>query len=275
MGLDEQVPRGRRPLRARLRKIGAVIWCAAMHQRPNKPALRIQPTTLWEYPSQHYGTAAQGDSKLHRRDAVVRHLEHDRALHEEGDLVVDPFCGSGTTLDVAKDTGRKRRGFDLAPYRADIEQRRRTKAPARDARSISSSWIRPTAITSITPKTRAASASSPPTTRSTTSAMHRAIRESARMLKPGGVLRALRLRLLREEVGFAPVGFQLFMSVAERLGSSTSSRRPAQQVARDGQLPQGRRGRELLPARLQLPVHRPEARHREPARSREPARPKA
>jgi DNA modification methylase len=32
-----------------------------------------------------------------------------------GDLIVDPFCGSGTTLDVAKDTGRRARGFDVAP----------------------------------------------------------------------------------------------------------------------------------------------------------------
>ncbi len=33
---------------------------------------------------------------------------------------VDPFCGSGTTLDVAKETERNARGFDLAPSRPDI-----------------------------------------------------------------------------------------------------------------------------------------------------------
>ena len=34
------------------------------HPRPRKPPLRVLPTTLWEYPSQHYDTPAgrtQGD----------------------------------------------------------------------------------------------------------------------------------------------------------------------------------------------------------------------
>ena len=33
------------------------------HERPKKPPLRVQTTTLWEYPSQHYGTAEQGDKR--------------------------------------------------------------------------------------------------------------------------------------------------------------------------------------------------------------------
>lgn len=33
-----------------------------------------------------------------------------------GDLVVDPFCGGGTTLDVADELGRRSRGFDLAAH---------------------------------------------------------------------------------------------------------------------------------------------------------------
>ena len=40
----------------------------------------------------------------------------------ENDLVVDPMCGSGTTIDVAEDLGRRVRGFDLNPYRDDIEK---------------------------------------------------------------------------------------------------------------------------------------------------------
>ncbi len=38
----------------------------------------------------------------------------------EGDRVLDPMCGSGTTLDVCADLGRTGVGFDLAPCRADI-----------------------------------------------------------------------------------------------------------------------------------------------------------
>jgi DNA modification methylase len=39
-----------------------------------------------------------------------------------GDLVVDPFAGGGTTLDVARSLGREARGFDVAPARADVER---------------------------------------------------------------------------------------------------------------------------------------------------------
>jgi len=39
-----------------------------------------------------------------------------------GDLVVDPFCGGGTTLDVARSLGREALGFDIAPARGDIVQ---------------------------------------------------------------------------------------------------------------------------------------------------------
>ena len=37
-------------------------------------------------------------------------------------MVVDPFCGSGTTLDVAASMGRRALGFDIAPAREDIER---------------------------------------------------------------------------------------------------------------------------------------------------------
>lgn len=48
---------------------------------------------------------------------------------EEGDLVLDPMCGSGTTLDVCADTNRKGIGFDLAPTRADIKKNDARKLP--------------------------------------------------------------------------------------------------------------------------------------------------
>ena len=39
---------------------------------------------------------------------------------KKGDRVLDPMCGSGTTLDVCKDMGREGVGFDLQPQREEI-----------------------------------------------------------------------------------------------------------------------------------------------------------
>jgi len=44
-----------------------------------------------------------------------------------GDLVVDPFCGGGTTLDVAQSLERRAQGFDLNPVREGV-----IRADARD-----------------------------------------------------------------------------------------------------------------------------------------------
>ena len=92
------------------------------YARPRKPALVVQPTTLWEYPSQHYGEGQQGDQRYVGATPSYVVWNLIQRYTKPGDLVVDPFCGSGTTIDVAKDTGRLARGFDLAPYRPDIEK---------------------------------------------------------------------------------------------------------------------------------------------------------
>jgi DNA modification methylase len=44
-------------------------------------------------------------------------------------LVVDPMCGSGTTLDVARDLHRRGLGYDLAPTREDIFRADARKLP--------------------------------------------------------------------------------------------------------------------------------------------------
>jgi len=47
-----------------------------------------------------------------------------RASSNEGDLVLDPFTGSGTTLAVARKLGRQALGFELSPEYADRAQAR-------------------------------------------------------------------------------------------------------------------------------------------------------
>lgn len=95
--------------------------------RPQQP-LKPQTTTLWYYPSQQIpGEGVQGNPRYTgRTPAYVVWNLLDRYTREE-DLVVDPFCGGGTSIDVAKEMGRRGQGFDLAPDRDDIG-----RADARD-----------------------------------------------------------------------------------------------------------------------------------------------
>jgi len=90
-----------------------------------KHPLRRQTTTLWDYPSQNYpGTSesfgAQGDTGYAGATPSYVIWNLLRRYTKKKDLIVDPMCGSGTTLDVARDLERRALGYDLAPARKDI-----------------------------------------------------------------------------------------------------------------------------------------------------------
>ncbi len=91
-----------------------------------RPPLRVQTTTLWEYPSQHYdardGSRMQGDKDYVGATPSWVIWQVLTRYTREGDQVLDPMCGSGTTVDVCSDLGRVGHGFDLVPARPDIRQ---------------------------------------------------------------------------------------------------------------------------------------------------------
>lgn len=80
----------------------------------------LMTTTLWDFPSQQYGDEAQGNQgyKGATPAYVIWNLLQRYTLPE--DLVVDPMAGSGTTLDVARDLGRRALGYDLQSTREDV-----------------------------------------------------------------------------------------------------------------------------------------------------------
>jgi DNA modification methylase len=108
--------------------------------RFKKPPMRVFTTTLWEYPSQHYESEGPGQDRSAQRAYVGATpswilWQLLTRYTREGDLVVDPMCGSGTTIDVARDLGRRALGYDLTPSRPDIFRSDARKLPLEDAKA--------------------------------------------------------------------------------------------------------------------------------------------
>ena len=88
-----------------------------MKQRPQP---KLETTTLWDFPSQNYGEGKQGDPDYAGATPSFVIWNLLQRYTRPKDLVVDPMCGSGTTLDVARDLGRRALGYDLQPTRRDV-----------------------------------------------------------------------------------------------------------------------------------------------------------
>ena len=84
-----------------------------MNPHGGKPPLRLQTTTLWEYPSQDYGNLPHGDKDYVGATPAWVIWNLLQRYTREGDVILDPMAGSGTTLDVANELGRSPRVFDL------------------------------------------------------------------------------------------------------------------------------------------------------------------
>lgn len=188
---------------------------AGRFRRPDKPALRLQPTTLWDYPSQHYGKGQQGDSRYLGATPSYVIWNLIERYTQPGALVVDPMCGSGTTLDVARDTKRRARGFDLAPYRPDIERADARALPLGPG-TVDLVFLDPPYGDHLTYSEDPAcigklSAYDPRYYRE----MTRVLRECARVVRPGGVIGLYVCDFFQKKKGFAPVGFALFDALAQ------------------------------------------------------------
>lgn len=178
--------------------------------RPERPPVRRETTTLWDYPSQNYGAGKQGDTRYLGATPSYVIWNCIERYTKPGDLVVDPFCGSGTTIDVAKDLGRVARGFDLKPYRADIEKA--------DARKIPVASGTAKLVFMDPPYGDHIDYSDDPSCIGKISAyderfyveLGKVVKEAARVLMPGGVLGVYICDYFEKKRGFAPVGMGVY-----------------------------------------------------------------
>jgi DNA modification methylase len=94
---------------------------------------RLESTTLWDYPRQSYGKTQKGSNKYAGVTPAFVIYNMVRRYTEPGDLVLDPMAGSGTTIDVSKEEGRKCMAFDISPTRPDIRHNDARRLPLADA----------------------------------------------------------------------------------------------------------------------------------------------
>jgi len=103
------------------------VWTFVSPVRENKDESveevpQLQATTLWDFPRQSYGKTSKGDNKYPGVTPAGLIWNLVWRYTEPGDLVVDPMCGSGTTLDICKEERRECICYDISPVRPDIIQ---------------------------------------------------------------------------------------------------------------------------------------------------------
>ncbi len=179
--------------------------------RNEKPQLEVQTTTLWYYPSQHYGNSMQGDQAYVGATPSYLIWNLLQRYTEPGDVVLDPMCGSGTTLDVCKDTDRNGMGFDLVPYRKDIKQSDARSLPIKKS-TVDFVFIDPPYSDHVDYSDHGKCIGKLPAEQGQYyDEMSKVIAEIHRVLKPGKYMALYVSDSFKKSTGFEPIGFKLFM----------------------------------------------------------------
>ncbi len=188
------------------------------YRRPApRPPLELQTTTLWEYPSQDYGRERHGDKDYIGATPAWIIWNLLTRYTRPGDTVLDPMCGSGTTLDVARELDRRGTGFDLAATREDIQVADARKLPLSPA-SVDFIFIDPPYSTHVNysddprciGKLDAAPRQGAGTDNPYYGAMAEVFGQCARVLKNRRYLAAYVSDSFKKGQPFMPIGFTLF-----------------------------------------------------------------
>ncbi len=205
---------------------GSSSRSGAGRQPFRKPPLRLFTTTLWEYPSQHYGRGMQGDKNYEGATPSWVIWQLLQRYTREKDLVVDPMCGSGTMIDVSRDLSRRALGYDLNPSRKDIFKADARELPLEDSKA-DFVFIDPPYSTHIDysddPRCIGKlDALADDGGEAYFIAMSGVIAEIDRVLKPGRYMALYVSDSFRKRKGvrasqsFSPIGFELFAMLRER-----------------------------------------------------------
>jgi len=167
-------------------------------------------TTLWDYPSQHYGGEIQGSKDYEGATPSYIIWNLLNRYTRKKDLIVDPMCGSGTTLDVARDLNRRALGYDLNPTRKDIFRSDARKLPLEDEKA-DFVFIDPPYSTHIdySDDKRCIGKLSAFEVDYFKS-MHRVIAEIHRIMRPKRCMALYVSDTYQNKKGFVPIGFELF-----------------------------------------------------------------
>ncbi len=176
-------------------------------RKDEKPPLGA--TTLWDYSTQSYGKTPKGNNKFPGVTPAFIIWNLVQRYTEPGDLVVDPMCGSGTTIDVCKEEGRQVIGYDIVSVRPDVIQNDARNIPL-DDNSVDMVFI-------DSPYSDNVKYSDHPDCIGKISCenerffeeLEKVIKESHRILKPGKVLGWL-IGDQWVKKRFTPVGFKLY-----------------------------------------------------------------
>jgi DNA modification methylase len=185
-----------------------------------KPPLQLLTTTLWEYPSQDYGRQPHGDKDYVGATPAWVIWQLLQRYTREGDTILDPMCGSGTTIDVARELKRTPLGFDLAPSRSDIRQADARHLPL-PGESVDFAFIDPPYSTHVEysddPRcigkldaSPAAEGKGKPGVNAYYDAMGQVIRELHRVLKNRRYMALYVSDSFKKGRPFMPIGFELF-----------------------------------------------------------------
>lgn len=178
--------------------------------RPDSLPPRLEATTLWDFPAQNYGGKKQGSTAY--AGATPSYIVWNllRRYTVEGELVVDPMAGSGTTLDVARELGREAVGFDVNPVRPDILQADSRVIPLADGRA-DFVFVDPPYSTHIDYSDHPACIGKlDAATPEYYQAMATVIAEIDRILSPGRHMALYVSDSFVKGRGFHPIGFELF-----------------------------------------------------------------